>query len=172
MPLSSTKTNCCGSRWATAARQAVRASSSRSLAASVFFYASSPGGGSPATSSPRSVLPLVLRPPGAVLQHGRIWCRFQPRPQQGLLLPPNRRGPPGIGVRAATPSRAAAPRSASPWTLSRQSAGRLLAWADPRPPPGPNALVGRSNRLACPPTPHYPCLPLLPASCSRILLSA
>ena len=54
VPLSSTKTSCSGSSWATAARQAVRASSSRSLAASVFFYASSPGGGSPATSSPRS----------------------------------------------------------------------------------------------------------------------
>ena len=37
MPLSSTKTNCSGSSWAAASRQAFRASSSRSLAANVFF---------------------------------------------------------------------------------------------------------------------------------------
>ncbi len=49
VPLSSTKTNCSGSRWATASRQAVRAASSRSLAASAFFCASSPGAAAPAT---------------------------------------------------------------------------------------------------------------------------
>ena len=164
VPLSSTKTNRWGSSWATASRQAVRASSSRSLAASDFFSASSPGGAGPATSLPRSPAARGARPTR----------RSAPVPWHPAPLPAARRiascspriarGRPGIGLRAR-PSHAVARRRASPWSPPPYSGERLLAGADRPPPLAPSVLSGRSNRHACPSVHYVSCLPLFFARC-------
>ena len=72
MPLSSTKTNCCGSRLAISSRQAARCSSLRSQAASDFFMRPAQPTDRPPHRGLAQLLALVLRPPGTVLQHGGI----------------------------------------------------------------------------------------------------
>jgi hypothetical protein len=123
----------------------------------------------------RELLALVLRPPGTVLQHGRIGGRLEPlgAVRAGAL---RARGRLGVGRREsacapATPSPAAGRRSASRLRHARQSAGRLLAGADRQPPSGQDARAGRSKRRACPSISQYPCLAYLPASCSRMPVS-
>src|SRR5262249_43960775 len=127
-----------------------------SLAASVFFYASSRDGGSPATSSPRSAAG-----PGAPPTRRSVPAPWHPAPLGAApaeWLPARGRScadRPESACAPTTPSPAAGRCSASPLRHSHRSAGRLLAWADRRPPPGQYARVGRSNRRACP---HYPTL--------------
>ncbi len=108
VPLSSTKTSCSGSSWAAASRQAVRASSSRSLAASVFFYASSPGGEWPATSSLHSAAGRGAPP----TRHSAPAPWRRRPPPAAPAMPPPARGQCGAGSREwacapASPSRAA-----------------------------------------------------------------
>jgi len=86
LPLASTKTRCSGSRWATALRQAVRASSSRTARLPVSFVLRP---SSPADRPPHrrftQLLTILLRPPGAVLQHRGVRSGLQPRAQRRLL---------------------------------------------------------------------------------------
>src|SRR5262249_19046677 len=87
VPLSSTKTSCSGSSWAAAARQALRASSLRTARLPVAFFlcpAQAPNSPPPRRLAQR--LPVVLRPPGAVLQHRGSGRGRQPRPQRRLPL--------------------------------------------------------------------------------------
>jgi hypothetical protein len=167
-PLSSTKTNCSGSSWVTAVRQAVRASSSRSLAASAFFYGSSPGDGSPATSSLHSAVgrsaPPTRRSAPRRLHQGMpeaVPVRSPPGPSQCAV------DSRGWVCAPATPSPALAPPPVSRWSPRRQSGERLLAWADPQPPLVPVVLSGRSNTLAYQRLLQNLCLPSPLASCSR-----
>jgi len=89
VPLSSTKTSCCGSSWAAAARQAVRPSSLRTARLPVsFVLRPAQAADGPPPRRLAQLLALVLRPPGAVFQHCGVRCRFQPRPQARLLLWP------------------------------------------------------------------------------------
>jgi hypothetical protein len=167
-PLSSTKTNCSGSSWVTAVRQAVRASSSRSLAASAFFYGSSPGDGSPATSSLHSAVgrsaPPTRRSAPRRLHQGMpeaVPVRSPPGPSQCAV------DSRGWVCAPATPSPALAPPPVSRWSPRRQSGERLLAWADPQPPLVPVVLSGRSNTLAYQRLLQNLCLPSPLASCFR-----
>src|SRR5215467_12828787 len=98
VPLSSTKTNCSGSSWATASRQAVRACSSRTARLPVsFFLRPAQAADGPPDARFAQLLAGVLGPPGAVLQHRGIGGRFQPRPQRRLLLGANAAGTAGNG---------------------------------------------------------------------------
>ena len=87
MPRLSTKTNCSGSSEATASRQVVRASSSRTARLPTIFFV---GPAQPADGPPHrgfaQLLPLVLCPPDAVLLQSGVGGRLPPCAQRCLLF--------------------------------------------------------------------------------------
>src|SRR5215470_6120369 len=118
-------------------------------AASVFFSASSPGGGWPARCSLRSAAGRSARPTRRSAP--APWHRG-PLPAASATPPPAR-GQCGGDSREwvcapASRSRGLAPRHVSRYSRTRESGERLLAGADRRPPLAPGVLSGRSNRHA------------------------